>query len=223
MSVVLGVTLICSSIDEALASEFDASLKRIHSHWDIGRDLAGDGGGDKHPQNAVHAFGLNYGHLKEEQIVTAFQALPWEAPENAVLVLQPEDGISRIVRPGPWLLDRYPMTLHEAAGNGEKTVLARLLAEGVEVDCRNGVGQTPLMLAAVRGEAGAVRLLLEHGADPTARESEHGRTALFYADNLDCLKLLLHHGSDPDMRDKNCLPALYWPRWFGRSLRPARM
>jgi ankyrin repeat protein len=101
------------------------------------------------------------------------------------------------------------MTLHEAAANGNKTALARLLAEGGEVDCRNGVGQTPLMLAAVRGEAGAVRLLLEHGADPKARESEHGRTALFYADNLDCLKLLLDHGADPGTRDVSGLPALY--------------
>ena len=101
------------------------------------------------------------------------------------------------------------MNMHEAAEQGDEVALARLLAEGTEVDCRDAIGQTPLMLAAAYGGTGSVRLLLEHGADPQARESEDGRTALFYADNLDCLNLLLSYGADPHTCDENGLPALY--------------
>jgi ankyrin repeat protein len=67
--------------------------------------------------------------------------------------------------------------LHEAAGGdwGSATAIRALLRHGAEIDAVDGGGDTPLMMAASRGEVDCVHVLLEAGADPkraleTARE-----------------------------------------------------
>jgi ankyrin repeat protein len=58
--------------------------------------------------------------------------------------------------------------LHEAAGGdwGNATAVRVLLELGAEPDPRNKGRQTPLMLAASRGELACIELLLQAGADP---------------------------------------------------------
>ncbi len=71
-----------------------------------------------------------------------------------------------------------------AATRGDEAVLRALLAAAthagadvaVEVNKRDGRGWTPLMLAALAGSEGAVRVLLDAGADPAA-VTEKGETA----------------------------------------------
>ena len=58
--------------------------------------------------------------------------------------------------------------LHAALAGRSHGVTARLLAAGAEVDARQGGGYTALHEAALLGDADLVRLLLDHGADPTA-------------------------------------------------------
>lgn len=63
-------------------------------------------------------------------------------------------------------------------------------------------GNTPLDIAATRGNIEEVRALLEGGADPNAR-CEHGVTALHDAvglGHLEIAKLLLSNGAKPDAR-----------------------
>jgi len=67
--------------------------------------------------------------------------------------------------------------LHHAASLGDEAEVARLLAEGTNVDERDEGGRTPLMAAAEAHETPTVRLLLQHGADIDARAND-GQSAL---------------------------------------------
>jgi ankyrin repeat protein len=100
---------------------------------------------------------------------------------------------------------KLPELLCAAAGAGLTGQVARLLRAGADPDARNRDGSTPLYLASVQDEPGAVRLLLEAGADPNL-ESE-GLTdglplcaAAVHA-HLDVARLLLRHGADPQLRE----------------------
>lgn len=67
---------------------------------------------------------------------------------------------------------------------------------------RSRVGDTPLHIAALRGDIQAVNLLLDAGADINAR-GEDGFTALHYAVELchpDVVRLLLERGADKEAR-----------------------
>ena len=55
----------------------------------------------------------------------------------------------------------------EAAKNGDREALAKLLAEGADVDEQDEQGWTPLNWAAGKGDTETVRLLLAKGADVT--------------------------------------------------------
>jgi ankyrin repeat protein len=64
-------------------------------------------------------------------------------------------------------------------------------------------GTTPLMYAALYGDADSVRRLLEAGADPNAR-NESGATALMWAvDDPERTKLLLERKANPNARSEN--------------------
>jgi len=53
-----------------------------------------------------------------------------------------------------------------AVQEGHTAIAERLIANGIEVDVQNYEQETPLMIACSRGNIDAVRLLLDHGADP---------------------------------------------------------
>ncbi|HEY4309050.1 MAG TPA: ankyrin repeat domain-containing protein [Pirellulales bacterium] len=78
------------------------------------------------------------------------------------------------------------------------------LAKGGSIETRNERGLTLLAAAANHGYPRIVKLLLEHSADPNARDHE-GKTPLHHAAqiSLDCVKLLLAAGSDITARDND--------------------
>jgi ankyrin repeat protein len=92
--------------------------------------------------------------------------------------------------------------LHFACAFGPCQDVAHLLAQGAEV---NGHGRsfadlTPLHQACENGEVECARLLLEHGANPNARNSD-GYTPLHEAcqhGRAGCAKLVLEAGADVD-------------------------
>ena len=94
--------------------------------------------------------------------------------------------------------------LWSAAAEGNRDVVARLLAAGTPVNARQpGTGSTPLNTAAVFGRTGVAKLLLEKGADVSLANTD-GNTALhiaaFFA-NVELVELLLDKGAS--VRVKN--------------------
>jgi uncharacterized protein len=74
--------------------------------------------------------------------------------------------------------------LHYAATGGHVQVLQILLEEHAFIDAESPNKSTPLMMAAKYGSTAAVKLLLEAGADPRAR-NELGMTAVDFAQQAD--------------------------------------
>ncbi|XWS57699.1 hypothetical protein CRYUN_Cryun09bG0195800 [Craigia yunnanensis] len=86
--------------------------------------------------------------------------------------------------------------LHHSAGIGNIDLLKYILAKGVEVDPQSDVG-TPLVWAAGHAQHDAVKVLLEHHANPNA-ETEDNITPLLSAvaaGSLACLDLLIQAGA----------------------------
>ena len=69
----------------------------------------------------------------------------------------------------------------EAAGSAPAAAVALMLGLGFTPDARNGFGEQPLHTASYAGNAEAVRLLLDAGADVDARDDNFDGTALAYA------------------------------------------
>jgi ankyrin repeat protein len=64
-----------------------------------------------------------------------------------------------------------PPDILDAARGGKEKVVAALLAKGADIESRDKEDKTPLMLAAQYGRATTVKLLLDRGAKPDARDA----------------------------------------------------
>ena len=91
----------------------------------------------------------------------------------------------------------------------ERRAIDRLLLDNVRVARSRGTrGSTPLMAAALYGDAALVKRLLAAGADPDAR-NDAGATALMWAvPDLDNMQLLLDAGADVNARSDDRRSAL---------------
>jgi ankyrin repeat protein len=65
-----------------------------------------------------------------------------------------------------------------AAQQGDVRLVADLLAKGAVVDAQNEFELTPLIIAADKGNAELVRLLVSHGANVNLKDHTYGKTAL---------------------------------------------
>ncbi|KAJ1470379.1 ankyrin repeat-containing domain protein [Baffinella frigidus] len=106
---------------------------------------------------------------------------------------------------GGWLSVMFPAPeLSTASGLGDTKKIRRLLAGGADIEERGGILRTsPLQWAARNGQAAAVLVLLEHGADVSAKDKT-GWTALHWAGyqgREEISLLLLQHGADPSAKD----------------------
>lgn len=87
--------------------------------------------------------------------------------------------------------------LHHAAGIGNIELLKLLISKGVDVESQSDAG-TPLIWAAGHAQLAAVKVLLEHHANPNA-ETDDNITPLLSsvaAGSLPCLELLLQAGAN---------------------------
>jgi uncharacterized protein len=100
-----------------------------------------------------------------------------------------------------WLRGRTEGALFRAASKGDAQRIAELVAAGVAVDARSSGGLTPLMSAAACGQADAVALLLELGADPFAKPSAGTNALLLGARSPGVVRALLHAGVPVDSAD----------------------
>lgn len=101
MSVVTAVTLICSLSDGE--GDHDGELSQNIKHlneWlaehEFGPlvNVASYSGGSKHPQCCT--FHCGYNHFMESEFIAVALSRVWRDPENFVLVIQPEDGPTRV-------------------------------------------------------------------------------------------------------------------------------
>ena len=115
--------------------------------------------------------------------------------------------------------DPAVVSLRNALRNGDRQEFNRVLRDNPEsVNAKGPSGWTPIMYAALYGDGEAVRLLLDKGANPNARNNRGG-TALMYAiDNEEKTRLLLDHGADPNLRSGEGRTALLDRRGTGGSL-----
>jgi hypothetical protein len=111
MSVVTGIMLLLG------AGDWDGEPLAEVQAWLAGkgfrlRDTSEGAGGNKHPQFEAWAAGINY-FLRVDEFAAFTMSRPWSAPENVVLVIQPEDGASRVFRGGDYEVDRIDVMLDE--------------------------------------------------------------------------------------------------------------
>jgi ankyrin repeat protein len=121
-------------------------------------------------------------------------------------IYDPElDSWKRKERDGRSLTPRGT-ALHYAALCGLEGIVEFLVnAQGQDVHSRAFGESTALHVAAHRGHAGVGRVLLELGADPTAKDKD-GKTPLHVASewgNVEAIRLLLEKGADPTAQDKD--------------------
>jgi ankyrin repeat protein len=97
--------------------------------------------------------------------------------------------------------------LFVAAASGQVERLDSLLAQGADVNSKNGAGRTPLMGAAFSGNVRVIRKLLAFGADPNTADNR-GVTALMEAAAQgyeDAVKALIAGGADVSAKDNSGL------------------
>ena len=124
-------------------------------------------------------------------------------------------------------LEQLTSYFFAAARTGDVVVLNEILKQGFPVDQRNSQSYTALMIAAYAGQATAVDLLLQAGADACLRD-KRGHTALMGAMikaewdiarnlyNIDCDKENTAKATDV-VTDKSQMTAAQFAEVFGQS------
>ncbi|MER8404721.1 hypothetical protein NKH16_08185 [Mesorhizobium sp. M1307] len=104
MSVVSGVVLCTSSAEDLSSPNGLPILFENIQEWLAERapfqqlnSVEDSFGGSKHPQMFVAGGGFN--HFPEDDFAAYVMLLPWQNPENVVLVIDPEEGPTRVFRP----------------------------------------------------------------------------------------------------------------------------
>ncbi|CAI8752154.1 ankyrin repeat domain-containing protein [Methylocaldum szegediense] len=100
--------------------------------------------------------------------------------------------------------------LFAVAAAGQVERLDSLLAQGADVNGRNGAGRTPLIAAAFSGNVRVIRKLLAFGADPNAAD-QRGVTALMEAAAQgyeEAVKVLIAGGAEVSAKDHSGLTSV---------------
>ncbi|XP_056423996.1 ankyrin repeat and SOCS box protein 3 isoform X2 [Hyla sarda] len=129
--------------------------------------------------------------------------------ETTPLFLAVENGCEAVVK----LLLKYKANvngphscsgwnpLHQASLMEHTDLIQLLLENGVDKECRDDFGITPLFIAAQYGKYESLRLLSSHGADVNCQAKDKA-TPLFIAaqeGHEKCAELLLSTGADPNL------------------------
>jgi ankyrin repeat protein len=111
------------------------------------------------------------------------------------------DDLSGDVPPSP--ADARATRMMAALRDGDRPAFEQLLKENpAAVNLRGPGGSTPLIYAALYGDADSLRLLLDRGADPNLRNDAHATALMYAVDNLEKTRLLLEHRADPNARSE---------------------
>ena len=91
----------------------------------------------------------------------------------------------------------------QAAYEGNSETVKQHLANGVDVNARGGIGETPLYDAVLGGHKEIIELLIAEGADVNAKD-DWGKTPLRCAavqDQKENAELLIANGADVNAKD----------------------
>ena len=117
------------------------------------------------------------------------------------------DEFSGDAPPSP--VDARVTRMMQALRDGDAQAFRRILKEDPPaVNLKGPGGYTPLIYAALYGDADSLRLLLEQGADPDSRNDAHATALMYAVDDLDKTRLLLEHRADPNARSDEGRSAL---------------
>ncbi|KAK1800596.1 hypothetical protein P4O66_005808, partial [Electrophorus voltai] len=107
------------------------------------------------------------------------------------------------VRLGTVKTGGLPAQLHKCTLERNLHKVEKLLKKGVDVDCVNHLGQTPLFCASLLGFTGVAELLLQYGADPNYRCGDRSTPvhAAVFSCNPWLLSELLDAGGDLRVHD----------------------
>ena len=96
------------------------------------------------------------------------------------------------------------LRLHDAATAGDVPAIARLIAEGADIDARDELGRTPVLAATHARQVEAVRALFAAGADPDIRDDRLDTPFLYAGAEglLDILRLAHAAGADPTITNR---------------------
>lgn len=102
-------------------------------------------------------------------------------------------------------------TLFQAIMSKDENRVEECLSLGVNLECLNDVGHTPLIVAAIYGNHRILYQLIAAGANINAVDN-FGCTGLFWAmhrRNIDSLTLLLRYGANPNLANNDKEIALH--------------
>ena len=101
-------------------------------------------------------------------------------------------------------------------GNVDK--VKEYLDNGLDIECRNSEGDTPLIWASIYGQSEVVDLLLKHGANPDVESNLYCIIPLIKASARgykEIVDLLLKHGANPNIKDKYGETSIYMASRYG--------
>ena len=96
-----------------------------------------------------------------------------------------------------------PQAIIAAAYRGDEHMVREIIAAGTDKDVRDSLGATALHAAVYSKNLMVIKLLLDNGFDPNARDTIHGYTPLHYAvvsNNPDAAWLLVQYRADDTIK-----------------------
>jgi ankyrin repeat protein len=88
--------------------------------------------------------------------------------------------------------------------------IVRALERGADINCKNTLGETLLMLAAENGQLDKIKILIEYGADVNIVDNSNWSALMGAALHgyLEIVKYLVEHGADVNIENKDGRNAL---------------
>jgi ankyrin repeat protein len=98
-----------------------------------------------------------------------------------------------------------------ASYRGDEGMVRTILSTGTDKDVRDALGSTALHAAMYQSNLMVIKLLLDNGFDPNARDTKHGHTPLHNAvaaNNVGAARMLLQYRADKNIKSKEGLTPL---------------
>lgn len=123
---------------------------------------------------------------------------------HAAIIEKDIDAARRLIETGKADVNQqncFVTMLHEAVDLEHEEMIQYLCERGANVDTLDHAGRTPLLIAVLRKNIGAVRILTAWGANPNIADTR-GRTPVYLTffsgadDHKDILRTLLEHGAN---------------------------